>query len=142
MTLSRLFRIFFFAIVLPVGALWGLYQYNYVRHYDFKVDENTSVNVVAKDCVTCFTVKTVKTAIEIKKGDKELVFDFKSVGPVVEFLVDSSGGMLIENPPYHYILISLDSLQNGYDDHNSLDPVVKSKFRLLYRIDDSNLKLN
>jgi len=142
MTLSRLFRIFFFAIVLPIGALWGLYQYNYVRRYDFKVDENTSVNIVAKDCVTCFTVKTVKTAIEIKKGDKELVFDFKSVGPVVEFLVDSSGGMLIENPPYHYILISLDSLQNGYVDHNSFDSVAKSKFRLLYRIDDSQMRLN
>lgn len=142
MTLSRLLRIFLFAIVLPIVAIWILYQYNYIRHYDFRVDENTTVNVVAKDCVTCFTVKTVKNAIEIKKGDKELVFDFNSVGPVVEFLVDSSGGMLIENPPYHYIFISLDSLQNGYDDHNSFDPVVKSKFRLLYRIDDSKLRLN
>ena len=142
MTLSRLFRIFFFAIVLPVGALWGLYQYNYVRHYDFRVDENTSVNVVSKDCVTCFTQKTVKNAIEIKKGDKELVFDFKSVGPIVEFLVDSAGGMLIENPLYHFVFISLDSLQNGYDELNSFDPLVKSKFRLLYRIDDSNLRLN
>lgn len=142
MALSRLLRIFLFAIVLPVGALWILYQYNYVRHYDFRVDENTTVNVIAKDCVTCFTVKTVKTAIEIKKGDKELVFNFNSVGPVVEFLVDSSGGMLIENVPYHYILISLDSLQNGYDDHNSIDSTEKLKFRLLYRIDDTQMRLN
>ena len=142
MSFSRLLRIFLFAIVLPVVAIWILYQYNYIRRYDFRVDENTSVNIVARDCVTCFTVKTVKTAIEIKKGDKELVFDFKSVGPVVEFLVDSSGGMLIENPPYHYILISLDSLQNGYEDHNSFDSVAKSKFRLLYRIDDSQMRLN
>jgi len=142
MSLSRLLRIFLFAIVLPVVAIWILYQYNYIRRYDFRVDENTSVNVVSKDCVTCFSEKTVKNEIEIKKGDKELVFDFKSVGPIVEFLIDSSGSMLIENAPYHYILLSLDSLQNGYDDHNSLDPVVKSKFRLLYRIDDTSLRLN
>ena len=142
MTLSRLLRIFLFAIVLPVVAIWVLYQYNYIRRYDFRVDENTSVNVVSKDCVTCFSEKTVKNAIEIKKGDKELVFNFKSVGPIVEFLVDSTGGMLIENPPYHYVFISLDSLQNGYDELNSLDPAMKSKYRLLYRIDDSNLRLN
>jgi len=142
MSLSRLLRIFLFAIVLPVVAIWILYQYNYIRRYDFRVDEKTSVNVVSKDCVTCFSEKTVNNEIEIKSGDKELVFDFKSVGPVVEFLVDSSGDMLIENAPYHYILISLDSLQNGYDDHNSLDPDMRSKFRLLYRIDDTSLRLN
>ncbi len=142
MTLSRLLRIFLFAIILPIVAIWVLYQYNYVRRYDFKIDEHTSVNVVSKDCVTCFSEKAVKNTIEIKNGDKELVFDFKSVSPVIEFLVDSVGGLLIQNPPYHNVLISLDSLQNGYDEHNSLDPVMKSKFRLLYRIDDSNMRLN
>ena len=142
MTIARLFRLFFLAIVLPVAAVWVFYQFKYVRRYNFRIDESTSISVVAKDCMTCFSSKPVNNNIEIKKGDRELDFDFKSQGPVVEFLIDSSGRLLIENPPFHYIFISLDSLAKTNDEPSSFDPVEKSRFRLLYRIEPAVIPAN
>ena len=135
MSIARLFRLFFLAIVLPIAAVWVLYQFKYVRRYNFRIDENISINVVAKDCMTCFSSKPVDNKIEIKNGDKELDIDFNSQGPVVEFLIDSSRRLLIENPPFHYIFISLDSMIKTNEEPNSFDPIEKTRFRLLYRIE-------